>query len=298
VRGVNFRKEIVDLHVRPDPPNQIGLGTGISLAQLYSTASYRAHDLTGIDLSLNSLDGGNFVGQCLTNSRFGIRYYEDSHGWRVDYATLSGADFTGADIRGGLDFDLSGTTTANLIWPSGQIDGLNLDGGGWLVVRDYDGDPTRTDPINGSPAPLSPIPIMVDQQLAMDPGATLRMVFEADAWDSTISFAPGIPVTLGGTLELTFANNVDLARQVGRTFDVFDWSGVTPTGAFAISGPHTWDLSHFYSTGEVTLLSIPEPRTLLLFGFTLTAHFALGRIRYSFNSTKGENQWPPSSRHR
>ena len=30
-------------------------------------------------------------------------------------------------------------------------------------------------------------------------------MFDADAWDSTISFAPGIPVTLGGTLELTFA---------------------------------------------------------------------------------------------
>jgi uncharacterized protein YjbI with pentapeptide repeats len=285
VRGVNFGKEIVDLHVRPDPPNLIELGTGISLEQLYSTASYRAKDLTGINLSLNSLGGGNFVGQNLTNSRFGNRYYEVDYGWRVDYATLSGADFTGADIRGAIDVDFSDTTTSNLIWPSGHIDGLDLDGGGRLVVRDYDGDPTRTDPVTGTPAPLSPVPITVNQQLTMGPHSTLRMVFEADAWNSTISFAPGIPIMLGGTLELTFAEDVNLAGQVGRTFDLFDWTGVNPTGGFVISGPHTWDLSPLYTTGEVTLLSIPEPTTLLLFGFTLTAHLAFGHVRYSSNST-------------
>ena len=98
----------------------------------------------------------------------------------------------------------------------------------------------------------------------MGPGGTLRMVFEADAWDSTISFAPGIPVTLGGTLELTFADDVNLASQVGRTFDLFDWTGVTPTGAFAISSPYAWDLSNLYTTGEVTLTAIPEPATLVL----------------------------------
>ena len=36
----------------------------------------------------------------------------------------------------------------------------------------------------------------------MDATGTLRLVFDADPWDSTISFAPGIPVARGGTLEL------------------------------------------------------------------------------------------------
>src|SRR5262245_45208470 len=98
----------------------------------------------------------------------------------------------------------------------------------------------------------------------MGPGGTLRMVFDADTWDSTISFAPDIPVTLGGTLELSFADNVNLATQLGRTFDLFDWTGVTPTGAFAISSPYRWDLSNLYATGQVTLAAIPEPTTLLL----------------------------------
>jgi hypothetical protein len=95
----------------------------------------------------------------------------------------------------------------------------------------------------------------------MGPGGTLRMVFEADAWDSNISFAPGIPVTLGGTLELTFANDVNLASQVGRTFDLFDWTGVTLTGAFAVSSPYHWNLSSLYSTGEITLIAVLEPAT-------------------------------------
>jgi hypothetical protein len=98
----------------------------------------------------------------------------------------------------------------------------------------------------------------------MGPGGTLRMVFEADAWDSTISFAPGIPVTLGGTLELTFAADVNLASQLGRTFDLFDWTGVTPTGAFAVASPYSWDLSNLYTTGEITLRAIPEPATCVL----------------------------------
>ena len=59
---------------------------GISLAQLYSTASYQAHDLSGINLFYNDLAGANFAGQNLTNANFGG-------------ATLTDADFTGAEVR-------------------------------------------------------------------------------------------------------------------------------------------------------------------------------------------------------
>jgi uncharacterized protein YjbI with pentapeptide repeats len=225
------------------------VGSGITLAQLYSTASYQAHDLGGISLLLNDLTGGNFAGQNLTNADFGG-------------ATLTDADFTSADARGaiGLDYvEHRGATTTKLIRPDGHIDGLDLNASGLLVVSDYDGDETTwwRDSI-------PPIPITIDQHFEMRPGGTLRMVFEADAWDSTISFAPGIPVTLGGTLELTFAEDVNLASQIGRTFDLFDWSGVDPTGAFAVSSPYVWDLSHLYTTGQVTLTAVPEPNSLWL----------------------------------
>jgi hypothetical protein len=145
-------------------------------------------------------------------------------------------------------------------------------------VRDYDGIPY-------SPAFL--IRISVDQHLAMGPGGTLRMEFEGDAWDSTISFAPGIPVTLGGTLELTFAADVNLASQVGRTLRVFDWTGVHPTGVFAISSPYAWDLSNLYTSGEVMLTAVPEPSAVLLLSFALAALVAMGRVRLSSHSGKG-----------
>ena len=81
----------------------------------------------------------------------------------------------------------------------------------------------------------------------------------------------GIPVTLGGTLELTFAADVNLASQVGRTFDLFDWTGVSPSGTFAVSSPYRWDLSNLYTTGEITLVSVPESNTLLLTTFAFVA---------------------------
>ena len=56
VRGANF----IAIYV----------GSGITLAQLYSTASYQAHDLTGIGLGGNNLAGANLAGQNLTNANF------------------------------------------------------------------------------------------------------------------------------------------------------------------------------------------------------------------------------------
>jgi uncharacterized protein YjbI with pentapeptide repeats len=244
-------------------PIQFPFGTGITLAQLYSTASYQSRDLSGINFANNNLFDGNFAGQNLTNAYF-------------NNTTLIGADFTAGDVRGGyLGPNLADVIATNLIRPDGHIDGLDLNGSGLLVVRDYDGDPSD---IWGDTTP--PIPITVEQHLTMAPGGTLRMVFEADAWDSTFSFAPGIPVALGGTLELTFADDVIAATQRGRTFDLFDWTGVAPTGTFAVSSPYHWDVSHLYTTGQVTLTAIPEPASallLLIFGAAVGSRRA-GRI--------------------
>jgi uncharacterized protein YjbI with pentapeptide repeats len=205
----------------------------LSAAQLYSTASYQAHDLSGILLHRIDLTGGNLAGQNLANAYF-------------PEATLTGANLSGADARGASFYlaTLTGANTSNLIHTDGHISGLDLIAGASLVVRDYDGNPAV-------PA------IVVDQHLAMDATSTLRLVFDADAWNSTIAFAPGISSALGGTLELTFAPGVDIATQNGRTIDLFDWTGVTPTGAFTVSSPYAWDLTKIYTTGEVTLAALP-----------------------------------------
>jgi uncharacterized protein YjbI with pentapeptide repeats len=256
VRGARFRRAYVAL-----PSEEIR--GGIALEQLYSTASYQAHDLSGIDLGGNCLAGGKFAGQNLANANFQSAYIT---------TILTGANFIAADARGAYIYlpSLEDAISNNLIRPDGHINGLDLNAGELLDVRDYDGD------LRYEPA-LPPIPITIDQHLSMAPGGTLRMVFEADVWDSTISFAPGIPVTLGGTLELTFAADVNPASQLGRTFDLFDWTGVAPTGAFAVSSPYAWNLSNLYTTGEVTLTAIPEPDTVVLMCASFLALFRLPR---------------------
>jgi uncharacterized protein YjbI with pentapeptide repeats len=268
------------------------VGSGITPEQLYTTASYQARDLTGINFIGNDLAGANFARQNLTNTRFYHATLTDADftdanlsnaslagGYylvtgpdltNADFsranltnavfyrATLTNANFTAADMRGPyiIDFPAS-AITSNLIRHEGNIDGLDLYADALLIIRDYDGD-SRQDPA------YPPIPITVNEHLTMAPGGTLRMVFEADAWDSTISVAPGIPVTLGGTLELTFGDEVNLASQLGRTFDLFNWTGVAPTGTFAIASPYQWDTSHLYTTGEVSLTAVPEPATLVV----------------------------------
>ena len=192
--------------------------------------------MTGINLTGNNLDGVNLAAQNLTNADF-------------RGATLTGANLSGADARGAhFDYDpFTGANTSNLIHSFGHIAGLDLTAGASLVLRDYDGY-----------AGVGLLPIVVDQHLATDATGTLRLVFDADPWDSTISFAPGIPVALGGTLDLNFALGVDVATKSGRTIDLFDWTGVTPTGTFTVSSPYTWDLSNLYTTGEVTLTAAPS----------------------------------------
>jgi hypothetical protein len=98
----------------------------------------------------------------------------------------------------------------------------------------------------------------------MDSSSTIQLVFDSDAWDSTISFEPGIPVALSGTLQLRFDEEVNAVAQLGRTFDIFDWTGVVPSGAVSVLSPYSWNLSNLYSTGEVILIAVPEPATLML----------------------------------
>ena len=212
-----------------------------ALAASYWGGYHAGNDLTGADLSQANLTNANFSGYSYPD------YDEDgNYLGEVIFpgANLSGANLSGADTRGANFYlaTLAGANTTNLIQSDGHIAGLDLTAGASLIVRDYDGN----------------LPIVVDQHLAMDATGTLRLVFDADPWDSTISFAPGIPVALGGTLDLTFAPGVDVATQSGRTIDLFDWTGVTPTGTFTVSSPYTWNLTNLYTTGEVTLTAAAE----------------------------------------
>ena len=237
---------------------------GFTKEQLYSTASYQEKNLQGIGLQSNDLSGWDFSGQNLTGAFLGG-------------STLTNANLSGADTRGARLY-LLGAISRNAILPDGSImgerAGLDLATGDKLVVRNYHYDPNQG---------LGPIPVTIKSEMTMSDGGVLQLLFDADPWDSRIFFQHGISVQLGGTLELLFTMDVDLSSQIGRTLDIFDWTGVTPTGEFHVTSPYAWDLSNLYTSGEVTLLLVPELSTILLaVGAWIAACLPRFRRRLSF----------------
>jgi uncharacterized protein YjbI with pentapeptide repeats len=248
----------------------------LSQSQLYSTASYQAKDLGAIGFAGNDLTGWNFTGQSLNTAAFTAAAL---NGTNFNGADLSNALFlyaklTNADLRCatfvtnngvpvtpwsgggqadafmqasvvGVDFrgtcvaavsDLVGATCRYPILADGTVPGLTMNAGDTFIIRN------------------DPIPITVKSSMSMASGSTLQLQLDGSAWGSTISFASGVTPALGGTLQLTFAPGVNVAQQVGQTFDLFNWTGVTPTGTFIVDGGvDQWDLTHLYTTGVVTL---------------------------------------------
>src|SRR5262245_40092351 len=76
-------------------------GTGISLAQLYSTASFQAQNLSGIGLGYNNLAGAKFAGQNLTNAYLASVNLTNADLSQANLAnsSASAANLTGADLR-------------------------------------------------------------------------------------------------------------------------------------------------------------------------------------------------------
>ena len=278
-------------------------GSTLTSAQLYSTASYQNQSLQGIGLEGNNLTGWNFAGQNMTNANLNSAtltnasltranlsnaslYYSTLTNANLTNATLTNANFTGADLRGTQGFVLDPTaTTTDTIFPDGTIQGLILNSyNPALIVQNYSGS--------------SSIPIHILQGMSMTPEAFLELEFDGNPWGSTISFASGIPVTLDGYLELDLATGVAPASLVGDSFQVFNWTGVSPTGRFAqisnnLPAGCSWDTSQLYTTGEVTL--VPEPSTVAL----LTAG-AIGVLAYTWRrrravrrTAKAESQDAP-----
>jgi uncharacterized protein YjbI with pentapeptide repeats len=243
---------------------------GFTKEQLYSTASYQANDLRLINFSSgafffdspNNLTGWDFRGQNLTSAAF-------------YYATLTNADMTGADLRGAQhEINLSGAVSRNAILPDGKIAGLELAAAERLLIRDDDGlsGPLPSEWHRSRPS----IPVTIENRFNMANGSVLQLLIDADPWDSLILFGRGIPVQLGGTLELEFADDVNVSTQVGRTLRLFDWAGVAPSGQFRIRGPYIWDITNLYTSGEVTLVAVPEPTFVSIF---LVSALVLGTRR-------------------
>jgi autotransporter-associated beta strand protein len=232
--------------------------TILTSSQLYSTASYQAHTLQGIGLSDDNLTGWNFGGQDLSNANFSTAgltnanlRFANLQNADFSAATVTGADFSAADTRGAINFSSTDATTTNTILPDGTIQGLNLSGSNSLLtVRNFTGFQT--------------IPVHVTTGMTVAAGGTLQIVMDSLTtgvpglnWGSTMSFDSGIPVTLGGVLDL-YAPGADPAALLGQSIQLFDWTGVAPTGQFSqitshLPGRYTWDTSGLYTSGTIDL---------------------------------------------
>lgn len=277
---------------------------GLSQQQLYSTASYQAGDLhglkmhecdlTGWDLADQNLKGAEFWSATLTganlsganlanasfdsatldyaNLKEGNLIGVDFRGSKLtsadlrganltttDFrgATLAGADLSGADTRGAVGLNYSGVIALNTIRPAGRIWGLDLMAGEVLHIRDYNGE----------------VGITINTRMEMASDAVLHMFLADTTWGSTISVEAGIPVDLGGILKLDFVDLTNTEALIETTFNLFNWNGTLTEGncfneIMSLPG-YQWDLSDLYTTGEVTLVAVPEPATVVLLGLGL-----------------------------
>lgn len=213
-----------------------------ALIATLNNADFTQANLTNANFQSASLTGANFTQADLTNTYF-------------QGATLTGADLTAVDTRPAQGINITGATTKNTILQDGKIKGLDLSGGQSLIVRN------------------NKTPIKVENSMIMGTDGILQLLFDSDTWNSKISFAAGIPVSLGGKLQLTFADGVDVSGLEGDSFTLFDWTGVTPVGKFA-PDPE-WNFDNLYKNGTA-IFEGPSAANSLLAGGSDTTALAAG----------------------
>jgi uncharacterized protein YjbI with pentapeptide repeats len=247
----------------------IGHGADFSLTAL-NNAKFIHADFSGAKFDGAYMDNTDFTGANLSGATFGYDSgsttmyfvsFRDANLQNTQFDSYPNVDvdMSGADLRGGpgpVFFYATNPITYNTIGGDGSIVGgiISLAVGQTMYIRNYAGTPAYG---------TGPIPIYVNQSLSMQ-GGTLKILLDANTWNSTISFGQFATADLEGKLALDFTDGVDVSSQIGRTFDLFDWTNVTTTGQFEVDSPYVWDLSQLYTTGDVTLISVPEPSAYIL----------------------------------
>ncbi len=245
--------------------------TGLTAQQIYSTASYAAKNLDGVEfgglnlasanLSSQSLQFANFYGGNLSQANFAGAAL---HGSVLQTANLTATNFQDADLRGALTSGTSDAITTNAILPLtpqlpdsdlGIISPLALGAHETLVVRDFQ-------QTFGSL-------VYVDQAMTLNATSTLeRVLLSPTGPNSVMILNPGVSPSLAGTLDLQFAPGLDPAIFVGQQFQLFQWNGQLAPGQHfdqIVTQPGVvLDTSHLYTDGYVTLTSVPEPSSCVL----------------------------------
>jgi uncharacterized protein YjbI with pentapeptide repeats len=214
----------------------------------FVNAVLRRADLTGADLTHASLIGADLQDAVLRNGNF-------------QNADFLNADLARADARGALSMNFEpAANRQNFIQPDGVVKGWILTTGETQEITNYYG-------ADGQPEDFF---ITIDESFFMEPGATLRLVFDDEVWTSTIVFGSGTEVfLLGGTLELELNRITGADLGYGTVFHVFDWShALSVVGHFdeiVLDGDYNgyfWDTSKLYTEG--TIMLVPEPASAVM----------------------------------
>jgi hypothetical protein len=202
----------------------------------------------------------------------------DLRGAVLTNASLVNSNFDSADLRGAVDAPLDlNNSLRNTIFPNGTINYMKLGAGEHLIIRNDN------------------ISILVSRYAStIDAAAALQFVFDGNPWGSTISFDSGTSLALAGTLDLAFADGVDPHSLAGETFKLFDWTGVDLSSEFNITSEglpadEMWDTSKLYTTGEVTLVIVPEPAT-----WAMVAPVVLGLAYYTRRKSRDGTRYVPT----
>lgn len=226
--------------------------TNLTREQIYSTRSYKQKDLSGVRFDGVNLSEWDLSGLVLTDSGVGD-------------ARVIGTDFSSSDLRGLRPLSSRMKRfiiSTNTIMGDGRIDGLSLTEGRKLTVHDYE---------------TSLIDVTVKDSFMVDDTGVLELVLDDNGWTSTIRFEDSIPVAISGQLIVSFEDTSAPRLQLGQTLKLFDWSNVDPVGKFEFISDYQWDTSQLYTSGEVTLLAVPEPRGVILLLLALNWGIALRR---------------------
>ena len=94
-------------------------------------------------------------------------------------------------------------------------------------------------------------------------------------------------LTAGGTLSVLLSGG--FTPSAGQSFDLLDWG--SESGAFntvqlpSLRGVLSWDTTHLYDTGTISVVAVPEPSAIIILAMSLPA-LAIDRRRRNQKSSR------------
>jgi hypothetical protein len=103
------------------------------------------------------------------------------------------------------------------------------------------------------------------KEMTLESGSTLRILLHGGTWGSTITTDPGIPVGLGGTLDLGLDTPAMIPQLINQAIQLFSWTDPLAAGnefdQILTDDRFIWDLSSLYSTGTIKIVHLKGDAT-------------------------------------